>query len=210
MKILVFGASGKTGKHVVQQALEAGHSVTAFVRDPAKLTSSHPNLSVFRGDVLEAAQVEQAMSGMDAVISALGPGKNSPPDLLERATRNIVTAMQKHGVKRIVAEGGAGARVPQDSSDFGGRAIGWLIANVFIPGQVKDKHKQLELLKTSGLEFVVVRAPVLTDGPKKGGYTVGYPPMGPGAQISRADIAGAMLEQLTDSKFLGQAPAIRY
>lgn len=81
MKILVFGASGKTGKHVVEQALEAGHSVTAFVRDPTKLPSSHPNLRLIQADVLEAAQVEQAMPGVEAVISALGPGKNSPPDL---------------------------------------------------------------------------------------------------------------------------------
>ena len=210
MNILVFGASGKTGKLVVEQALAAGHTVTAFVRDSSKLTLSHSNLKVIKGDVLDPASVEGAMAGIDAVISALGPNKASPPDLLERATRHIITAMHKHGVKRIVAEGGAGARVPRDSSDFGGRAIGWLLSTLVIPGQVKDKQKQLELLQNSRLEFVVVRAPVLTDGPKKGGYTVGYPPMGPGAQISRADIAAAMLEQLTDSKFLGQAPAIRY
>lgn len=79
-----------------------------------------------------------------------------------------------------------------------------------IPGQVKDKQRQLELLKTSGFEFVVAHAPVLADGPRKGGYTVGYPPMGPGAQISRADIVGAMLKQLTHNTYLGPAPAIRY
>ena len=87
MKVVVFGASGKTGVHVVEQALAAGHDVTAFVRTPAKLTIQHPNLSVFQGDVMNAEQVDQAIAGQDAVISALGPSRPPVPDMMKTARR---------------------------------------------------------------------------------------------------------------------------
>jgi putative NADH-flavin reductase len=209
LKLAVFGATGRTGRHLVEQALAEGHEVTVFVRDPSKLAEFRDRLRVVQGDVTDPRAVEEAVRGQEAVISALGPVKGGRKDLLAVATANIVAAMERHGVRRVVVESGAGMGVPEDHKSPGASAVGWLIGRL-IPDQVEDKRRQLETLRDSGLEWVVVRAPVLTDGPRKGGYRLGYPPLGPGAQISRADIADAMLDQAAQPTFAGQAPAIRY
>jgi putative NADH-flavin reductase len=115
MNLIVFGASGGTGKEIVQQALEAGHHVTAFVRNPTKMALQHPHLTVFQGDVLDGAGVEQAIAGQDAVISALGPTRPPQPGMMETAAKHIVTAMQKAGIRRLVSTTGAGVRDPQEN-----------------------------------------------------------------------------------------------
>lgn len=210
MKLLILGASGRSGRHLVEQALTDGHEVTAFVRDVGKLPIQHDRLQVVAGDVLNAEQLAAAVQGQDAVLSALGPTKGAPDDLLARSTRLLVDAMQRHGVKRVVVEGGAGMRVPEDHAGLGSRLMSGLVARM-IPKQVEDKRLQMEALRGSSLNWTIVRAPVLTDGPLTRTYQLGFPDMGPGAKISRADIAHAMLRQATvDDRWLGQAPAIRY
>ena len=209
MKLVIFGATGKVGSILTTRALELGHEVTALVRDPAKLAQiSHAKLRVLQGDATNATDVDAAMQGQEAVLNALGPTKTSPKDVLEINTRLVIVAMKKYGVRRTVIVGGAGMRLPQDSQDFGTQAIGWIISKV-IPAAVADKKRQLELLQASGVEFVILRAPQITSGTRKGKYTVGYPPMGPGAQITPADLSDAMLEMLVSDEFLGTAPAIR-
>lgn len=209
MNVVIFGASGRTGRHLVEGALARGHTVTAFVRDPAKLGPLAGRVRVVQGDVTDPAAVDEAVRGQEGVLSALGPVKGGPKDLLAVATEHMVAAMERHGVNRVVVEGGAGMGVPEDHKSLGASAIGWLV-NRLIPDQVLDKRRQMAALSHSDLQWVIVRAPVLTNGPRKGGYRLGYPPLGPGAQISRADIADAMLDQLEQPTFAGQAPAIRY
>ncbi len=85
LKLVVFGASGRTGVHVVEQALAAGHTVTAFVRNPSKISIQHPNPILFQGDVMDAAAVEEAIAGQEGVISALGPVRPPVPGMLENA-----------------------------------------------------------------------------------------------------------------------------
>ena len=208
MKLAIFGATGKVGRALTARALEAGHEVTALVRDPAKLTISHTKLRVVKGDATNASDVAAVVQGQDAVLSALGPTKTSPKDVLTINTRLVIAAMKQSGVRRTVIVGGAGMRMPQDSQDFGTQAIGWIISKL-LAAMVADKQRQLELLEKSGLEFVILRAPQITSGERKGKYTIGYPPMGPGAQITPADLSDAMLEMLVSDQFLGTAPAIR-
>ena len=100
MKIVVFGATGTTGSAVVERALELGYTVTAFVRSPEKVTIQHPNLTIFQGDVLDAVSVEKAVQGQDAVISSLGAGLNGT--IRSQGTLNIIRAMEKHNVRRVV------------------------------------------------------------------------------------------------------------
>lgn len=210
MKLGVLGATGRTGLQLVRQALEDGHTVTALVRDPAKLGELRERVQVIQGDATDAAAVGKLVQGQDAILNALGPVKGGPRDLLAVNARHLVVAMGQHGVRRVVVEGGAGMRVPQDHPGFGGRAIAFIIGRL-IAAQVADKRAQMAALQAApGLEWVIIRAPVLTDGPLTRTYRLGYPDMGPGAQISRADIAHAMLGQLTRDEWLGQAPAIRY
>ena len=119
MKIAVFGASGRTGRPVVTQALAAGHTVVAFVRDPAKLGITHERLEIVQGDVTDAAKVETAVVGADVVVSTLGHSPNSPKDILTVAMRHILAAMQKHGVRRIISASGAGVADQRDPAFWG-------------------------------------------------------------------------------------------
>ena len=186
MKLAIFGATGKVGRALTARALEVGHEVTALVRDPAKLTIAHPKLRVVKGDATNATDVQAVVQNQDAVLNALGPTKTSAKNVLEVNTRLVIAAMKQYGVGRTVIVGGAGMRMPQDSKDFGTQAIGWIISKI-IADAVADKQRQLELLKNSGVEFVILRAP----------------------QITPADLSDAMLEMLVSDQFLGTAPAIR-
>jgi putative NADH-flavin reductase len=208
VKLALFGATGRVGHELTTRALVQGHEVTALVRDPARLGLTHAKLKVVKGNATNARDVSSVVQGQDAVLCALGPNKNSPKDILEQFTTHAIAAMKQHGVKRIAVVGGAGMRVPEDSKDVGTQAIGWLISKI-IADAVKDKQKQYDLLRSSGVEFVILRAPVITTGERKGKYTIGHPPMGFGAQITTSDLSDAMLEMLTSNQHLGGAPAIR-
>jgi putative NADH-flavin reductase len=116
MKIAVFGATGKVGRHLVDQALDRGDEVTVFVRDASKLTTQQrERLKVMQGDVLAPKVVEQAVVGTRAVLSALGHTKTSSKDVLTEGIKNIVAAMNEHGVRRLVSLTGAGSETPKTS-----------------------------------------------------------------------------------------------
>jgi putative NADH-flavin reductase len=121
MKLLIFGATGGTGRHLVQQALTQGHTVTAFVRDPARLDLAHPNLTAVQGDVLDPAAVERAVPGHDAVLSAIGAPASKTGTLRSVGTRNIVRAMERTGVRRLISQASLGygdSRSVLDSRPF--------------------------------------------------------------------------------------------
>lgn len=207
MKIAVFGASGRTGKHVVEQAIAEGHEVVAFVRNLPKLGINHDRLSVVQGDIQNLAQVEAAIKGADAVVSALGPSQNKPDYQVERGTKNIITAMQKHGVRRLVATTGAGVRVPQDKPGVPDRIIKLLLL-LFSRHVYEDMRRTAEVIKNSGLDWTVVRFPMLSDEPAKGTVKSGYVGQGMGIRIARADAARFLLEQLVSNQYLRAAPMI--
>ena len=210
MKIAVFGATGKVGRHLVDQALERGDEVTVFVRDPSKLTThSSEWLRVVRGDVLAPEDVERAVAGTSAVLSALGHTKTSPKDVLTKGIRNIVAAMNEHGVRRLVSLTGAGVRDPKDEPKLVDRVIGSLLKS-FQRDLLEDSIGQARVIRESDLEWVIVRAPVLNEGEKKGEYRVGYVGKESGTRLSRADVADFMLRQTTDDTYLHQAPVISY
>ena len=102
MKLAIFGAAGRTGIPLVQQALEGGNDVVALVRTPSKLSIKNERLTMIQGDAAHLADVERAVQGADAVLSVLGHVKGSEPDILTQAIRNIITAMDKYDVKRLV------------------------------------------------------------------------------------------------------------
>ncbi len=207
MKLTIFGATGKTGQPLLQQALEAGHEVTALVRDGAKLPTQHDRLTVIQGDAMNAADVDKAVQGADAVLSALGQRKDSPVDMQTVAIRNIINAMQKYGVKRLVSLTGAGVDAPQDKP----KPFNHLIktALILLSGKVlKDAEGHAALIKNSGLDWVIVRGPMLNEGPHTGKYRVGWVGVNTGARISRADVADFMLKQVTDNTYLHQLPMI--
>ncbi len=210
MKIALFGATGKVGQHLVDQALERGDEVTAFVRDPSKLTTQqHKRLKVVQGDVLDPKDVEQAVAGTDAVLSTIGHTKTSSKDVLAEGIKNIIAAMNKHGVRRLVSLTGAGVRDPKDEPKLVDRIIGWLL-KLLQKELLEDAIEQARMVKESHLDWVIVRAPVLTEGEKKGEYRIGYVGKESGTTLSRADVADFMLKQTTDDTYLHQAPMVSY
>lgn len=207
MQLTIFGATGRTGLPLVEQALAAGHTVTAFVRDPAKLTLAHAQLRSVAGDVRDPAAVSTAVAGADAVISALGHTKQSPADLQTVATRNIIAAMQQHGVRRLVSLTGGGVRAPQDQPKLFDQVIRFALAT--IAGKVlRDAVAHAELITASDLDWVIVRGPMLTDGPYTGNYRVGWVGLDAKPQIARADVADFMLKQATNPTHLRQMPML--
>lgn len=123
LKLAIFGATGRTGLPLVQQALEAGHSVAALVRTPAKMTIQNANLTLIQGDSLNSADVEKTVQGADAVLSVLGQSKGASRDLQKVSIRNIIAAMQKYGAKRLISLTGAGVDAPEDRPGFSNHLI---------------------------------------------------------------------------------------
>jgi len=202
MKIIVFGASGGTGKEIVRQAIEQGHTVTAFVRDPSSL-SPHENLEIFQGDLFDPASVSSAIEGNRAVLSALGSRTLRREGLLSRAIPNILAGMDEHYIQRIIVLGAAGARYPADKYQTGWyKLIFKTMKATFLRHPFKDQAAQERLLEESGMDFTIVRPPRLnnkTDADDVRVLPDGLP--SGGLQISRADVADFMLQQLTDPRF---------
>ena len=209
MKIVVFGASRGVGLKVVEQALAAGYAVTAFVRSPEKLGVKHANLTVFKGDSMDAAAVENAIAGQEAVISALGPTRPPVPHMMEISAKNIVAGMKKHGIHRLVSTTGAGVRQPEDKPKFIDRFIGFLL-NLLAKDVVLDSATNVKVIQASDLEWTVVRYPRLMDGEHTRKYQVGYVSKESGTQLSRADAADFVLKELTKKKWLKKLPLVSY
>ncbi len=205
--IALFGATGKTGHRALTRALAAGCEVQALVRDPAKLVTTSPALTVIRGDVLDADAVDQAVAGSDAVLSLFGQVKGSPPTLQAEGNQLIVDAMGRHEVKRIVTLSGGGLSAPLDRPGPADRVIRFLLKT--LSGHVlADAEQHLRVLEASGLEWTVVRGPRLTEKPGAGTYRVGWVGVNASTQISRDDLADFILTQVEDRTFIGQMPFI--
>jgi putative NADH-flavin reductase len=208
MKILVVGATGSTGRVLVDQALGQGHEVTALSRDPSTVARVDHRLRVLQGNALDAASTEAAVSGQDAVLYALGTRSPKPTTLFSASTTNIVGAMEKHGVQRLVCITGVGV------GDSKGH-VGFLYDKIFLPLILKnlyeDKERQEEVIKQSNLKWVIVRPARLTDGPATGGrYRVFLEGPYKATKISRADVAAFMLAQLTNDRYVHEMPVISY
>ncbi len=209
MKIIVFGASGGVGYQVVKQALEAGHSVTAFVRSPEKLNLKNPKLALFKGDSMDAAAVESAMAGQEAVISALGPSRPPVAHMMEVSAQNIVAGMKKHGLRRLVLTTGAGVRQPEDQPNFADHLISFLL-NLLAKEVVLDSAENVKVIQASGLDWTIARYPRLVDGEHTRKYRVGYMGKDSGTQLSRADGADFLLKELTENQWLQKLPLVSY
>lgn len=209
MKIVVFGASRGTGREIVEQALEAGHIVTAFVRSPEKFMLKHPNLTQFKGDSMNATAVERAIAGQDAVISALGPTRPPVPGMMEASAKNIVTAMKKHGVRRLISTTGAGVRQPEDQPKLSDHVISVLL-NLLAKSVVLDSAANVRVIRDSDLDWTVVRFPRLVDGARTGKARAGYVRKDSSTQLSRADAADFVLKELVENKWLRKLPLVSY
>ena len=199
----MFGASGRTGKLVVKESLEKGHHVLAFVRSPTKLDFSHPQLEIVQGDATSATDVDGAVERSKTVVSVLGEAVNSPHDICSLGVSNIVESMKKHGARRLVCLSDYGNGETRNRGLYS-RFI-WLI----IRAHLEDKEKMENTVRSSGLAWTIVRATILTDGPKSASYKAGPEiKVGLVPKISRHDVADLMVRQLDDESSIGLALSI--
>lgn len=210
MKILIIGATGGTGKAIVEQALEQGHAVTAFVRNPAKMTIKHKQLVVVNGNVLDYDSVDNAVQGHHTVVSALGHKhfflKNT---ILSDGIKNIIRAMEKHKVKRLIFESSLGVG---DSRGKLGLYYTLFVIPFIIFFYYKDKELAERYIMESSLDWTIVRPGQLTNGKKRGVYREGLKVGNwfSSVRISRADVADFMLKQLTANSYLKKTPGVAY
>lgn len=208
MRIAIFGATGGTGKQLIEQALEAGYEVVAYARNPSKLDICHEHLKVIQGELADAALIESAVSGVDVVISALGPRGGSKGRPVTQGMKNIIVSMKKQGVSRLIVTSTLSAKDPNDRSDFKTQAMVGLV-KLTMRDAYEDIVSAAEAVRNSDLDWTIVRLSMLNNNVKSGKVRAGYVGTGEvGTSISRADVAYFMLKQVEDRKFLRQAPAI--
>jgi putative NADH-flavin reductase len=204
MKIALFGATGRTGRVVMERALSAGHEVTVLVRDPRKLTQPQKGLRVIEGDARRGSDVANAVQGTDVVISALGSGD----DTVTLFGRNAIAAMERVGVKRIVSLVGASVVVPGDPSSMSMRMLR-LITRLFGGTMLKDGEVHARELAASHLDYTLVRPPRLTEGTASGRIQHDLTlPLGPTSSISRVDLAAFLLEVAVERRYVRAAPMV--
>lgn len=206
MHLALLGATGRTGRPLLDQALAAGHTVTALARTSSAL-AERPGLTVVAGDALDPDAVASVVDGADAVLLTLGPTSGAPPDTMRRAAENVVAAMRQHGVRRVVTETGAGVPDPKDPGGLGPTLMRGVMRLV-VPKLLSDSQAHVDAFPQSGLDWTAVRAPRLTNGERTGEAKVGYFSMGPGHSVSRADVAEVMLRLATSGDYAGQAPMV--
>jgi putative NADH-flavin reductase len=207
-RLLIVGATGGTGRELVAQALQRGFAVTALVRDPSRLRMEHAQLRIIRGDVLDYVAVEEAVRNQEAVLSALGHRRYfSSVRVLSDGTRNIVRAMEKHGVSRFVCETSLGIG---DSAARLGLYYTFFVIPVILPLYFWDKTRQERVIAASKLDWVITRPGVLTNEGARGKYRHGFH-VGSflwTVRISGADVAAFMLDQLASDAYLRTAPGV--
>ena len=205
MKLIIFGATGTVGRHLVAQALSQGHRVTGFARRPSALEADHPHLTRRAGDVLDPDAVAHAVEDHDAVLIALGAGRKG--EVRSLGTGHVVDAMRRHGVRRLVCQTTLGAGDSRAALNFFWKRImfGFLLREVYA-----DHEAQEARVRESELDWIIVRPGAFTDGPATGAYRHGFPPTERdlSLKISRADVAHFMLRQLTDDSYLHCAPSL--
>lgn len=206
-RIAIFGSTGLTGGLVLAGALERGHDVVALVRDPGRLSTRHPRLTVLAGSPVAPEDVDRCVLGADAVIHCLGIGGRGSGErttLVSDSVRLVLAAMQRHGTGRIVCMSNVGA---------GGSGT-WLANRLVIPFFLRwlrpiidDKDRMEAALRESALEWVSVRLPNIVEGPARpvrtsdDGRSIGL-------SITAGSAAGFLLDCLDGSRFLRKAPSV--
>ena len=205
MRVTVFGATGGIGQRIVEQAMAEGHDVRALVRDPSK--AIEPGVTITVGDLTNAEAMARAVEGSGAVIWAVGASRNrvDQVSLFETGARNLVAAMDRHGVRRLVALSGAGITVDGERKPLRGRVMSAFVG-LIVRHVVESKRREYLVFRDSGLEWTLVRPPRVVEGGPTGRCVSG-PTLG-GAKVTQGDLAEFMVGQLADRSYIRAAPYV--
>jgi putative NADH-flavin reductase len=208
MKILIIGSTGGTGRQLVSQALDRGYTVTAFTRKISRVKISHGRLKIAEGNVLDIDSLSKAVHNQDAVLCALGHKRwFYPTKILSEGTKNILSAMEQNNVKRFICETSLGLG---DSMGRMGIYYTFFVIPFILPFYFWDKRKQESIIKSSKLDWTIIRPGALNNRKSRGKYITGkkignwFYTVG----VSRADVADFMLNQLEDAKYIHSTPGI--
>jgi len=207
MNMLIVGASRGIGRRLLEQALAAGHSVTALARSPVSPAGARERLRTVSGSVLDPAVVDTAMAGQEAVCCVLGVKTPwEQPRLFSEGTTRLLAAMKQAGVRRIVCITGIGAG---DSKGHGGFLYDRIVFPLLLSGVYADKDRQESLIRASDMDWTIVRPGFLTNGPLTGHYRALTGLAGVTAgKISRADVAHFVLNELESNRYVRQTPLL--
>ena len=206
MKIVVFGASGRTGELVVEKALEEDYEVVAFVRDREKLDHTVDGVTIVEGDALNYEDVKRATCKGDSAVSTIGHAKGSPKYVQTESIKNIITAMNDCDVKRLISMTGAGVRAPEDNPGFVDRLFS-LALNLTNKAVAEGAKRHARLIKESKLDWTIVRALRLTDDPQ-GNYNISYVGKDTRTKTRRSDVAEFIVQELEKEDYLHQTPVV--
>ena len=197
-QLFILGATGGIGRAMVDQAIQRGHAVTAFVRSPEKLGAARKGLTVRKGDPRSADELGAALPGHDAVLSALGPPGPGPTTINSDCARSTVAAMRAAGVPRLLI---VSVAVLFEDQGF----LFWLFRKTLLRNVTKDSAEMERLVVASGLDWTIVRPPSLTNGRLSGRYGIedGRMPRG-GLSVSRADVAHFLLDEVDRGAHVGK------
>lgn len=204
MQVTIFGATGKTGTSLVQQALEAGHEVTAVVRDPARLTvAPQSHLQIITADVMDPVAIEPAVTGADVVVSAVGPHGRGPTTILQDSTRSIIAAMKRSGARWLITI--SGSMVDDAGDGLFLRSVGKPLTRLILKDTCADMRNAEDQVHTSQLDWTILRPPRLTDKPGTGTYRTAIDRNVPhGFTISRTDLATSVVALCADPESVGK------
>jgi putative NADH-flavin reductase len=202
VKLLILGATGKTGRQIVTQALEKGHEVTALARDSKKVDIQHPRLRIVEGDVRNSQAVGAAMAGQQAVISAIGRGLSfKSENLIAESVPGIIAAMRTTGITRLIFTSALGVGDTYRISPL----LPKIFFSTLLRGIYADKLIGDQMIRNSGLDWTIVQPAVLTDGPLTTNYRVGeHLSLSGMNKVSRADTAHFIVDRINDRTTFGK------
>ena len=211
MKVTIFGATGFSGQGILAEALKQGHEVTILVRDAAKVPIKHKNLIIVEGNVLDPQTVASVLHHQEAVIQCLGvggKGDGKPSTFISDATKIIVDEMQKQKIKRLIAMSNVGA----------GNSIAfqpWFFTKIILPYFMKwlkviieDKNRMEPIIMNSNLDWTIVRCPNIVDKPSKGTCNATLDGKDLKLSVTLPDLSKFIIDQLTQTAFIKQAPSV--
>ncbi len=208
MRLTVFGATGGIGTELVGQALARGHKITAVVRDPARMrVPAEASLTVTTADVMDSSAIKQVLDGTDAVVSALGPRRGGPPDILTSSMRAVLAAMDATGTRRLVAVSASGFFVEEGEGLLTGKIAKPLLRRI-LRDNAADTRQMEQLITARTTEWTIMRPAQLTNAAHKP-YKVALDRYA-GPRIARADVADAILSVVTDPKTIGHRVNLGY
>jgi putative NADH-flavin reductase len=210
VKVVVFGATGKTGREILEQSLAQCHEVTVFVRDPSKLTLDDETISmedrvrIVSGDVFDYSGVKQAVKGQEAVICSLGSNSLAKTTVRSEGTANIVKAMEEEHVDRLLVVSAMGTGESWSTLSF----VNKLFYATLLRSSRRDHEAQETVVKKSSLNWTILRPSGLTDDALTGSYAIGENIQVESSQIARADVAHAIVKELDEDAFERMAVTI--